>query len=227
MAVWRIATYWINEWGRTMKKESEEFRASLEKVQLPILVLDNKWHQLFQMIGKNQQMKDAEEQVNHLLKEQGRLNQDIKEFKKIKSNLMEEIVANMDQLEEKKTDDSKRTLIENNQKMIEEVNRKLEEASDALLDIPNILKEENEKLMVLCMDYCYDLLKTNGEKIEEIGNWIKKIRVELKKNILLKQDAEIKNQEIYNYMHAFLGAKVINVFDLKYDEDGTVMDEQE
>ena len=210
-----------------MKKESEEFRASLEKVQLPILVLDNKWHQLFQMIGKNQQMKDAEEQVNHLLKEQGRLNQDIKEFKKIKSNLMEEIVANMDQLEEKKTDDSKRTLIENNQKMIEEVNRKLEEASDALLDIPNILKEENEKLMVLCMDYCYDLLKTNGEKIEEIGNWIKKIRVELKKNILLKQDAEIKNQEIYNYMHAFLGAKVINVFDLKYDEDGTVMDEQE
>ncbi len=88
-----------------MKKESEEFRASLEKVQLPILILDNKWHQLFQMIGKSQEIKDAEEQVNHLLKEQGRLNQDIKEFKKIKSNLMDEIVANMDQLEEKRTDD--------------------------------------------------------------------------------------------------------------------------
>ncbi len=209
-----------------MKKESEEFRASLEKVQLPILILDKKWHQLFQMIGKSQDIKDAEEQVNHLLKEQGRLNQDIKEFKKIKSNLMDEIVANMDQLEEKRADD-KRTLIEDNQRLIEEVNRKLDEASDALLDIPNLLKEENEKLMVFCMDYCYDLLKANGEKIEEIGNWIKKIRLELKKNILLKQDAEIKNQEIYNYMHAFLGAKVINVFDLKFDEDGTVLDEQE
>lgn len=209
-----------------MKKESEEFRASLEKVQLPILILDKKWHQLFQMIGKSQDIKDAEEQVNHLLKEQGRLNQDIKEFKKIKSNLMDEIVANMDQLDEKRTDD-KRDIIEKNQKMIEEVNRKLDEASDALLDIPNLLKEENEKLMVYCMDYCYDLLKSNGEKIEEIGNWIKKIRLELKKNILLKQDAEIKNQEIYNYMHAFLGAKVINVFDLKFDEDGTVLEEQE
>ena len=209
-----------------MKKESEEFRASLEKVQLPILILDKKWHQLFQMIGKSQDIKDAEEQVNHLLKEQGRLNQDIKEFKKIKSNLMDEIVANMDQLEEKRADD-KRTLIEDNQRLIEEVNRKLDEASDALLDIPNLLKEENEKLMVFCMDYCYDLLKANGETIEEIGNWIKKIRLELKKNILLKQDAEIKNQEIYNYMHAFLGAKVINVFDLKFDEDGTVLDEQE
>ena len=183
-----------------MKKESEEFRASLEKVQLPILILDKKWHQLFQMIGKSQDIKDAEEHVNHLLKEQGRLNQDIKEFKKIKSNLMDEIVANMDQLDEKRTDD-KRDIIEKNQKMIEEVNRKLDEASDALLDIPNLLKEENEKLMVYCMDYCYDLLKSNGEKIEEIGNWIKKIRLELKKNILLKQDAEIKNQEIYNYMH--------------------------
>lgn len=209
-----------------MKKESEEFRASLEKVQLPILILDKKWHQLFQMIGKSQDIKDAEEQVNHLLKEQGRLNQDIKELKKIKSNLMDEIVANMDQLDEKRTDD-KRDIIEKNQKMIEEVNRKLDEASDALLDIPNLLKEENEKLMVYCMDYCYDLLKSNGEKIEEIGNWIKKIRLELKKNILLKQDAEIKNQEIYNYMHAFLGAKVINVFDLKFDEDGTVLEEQE
>ena len=209
-----------------MKKESEEFRASLEKVQLPILILDKKWHQLFQMIGKSQDIKDAEEQVNHLLKEQGRLNQDIKEFKKIKSNLMDEIVANMDQLDEKRNDD-KRDIIEKNQKMIEEVNRKLDEASDALLDIPNLLKEENEKLMVYCMDYCYDLLKSNGEKIEEIGNWIKRIRLELKKNILLKQDAEIKNQEIYNYMHAFLGAKVINVFDLKFDEDGTVLDEQE
>ena len=209
-----------------MKKESEEFRASLEKVQLPILILDKKWHQLFQMIGKSQDIKDAEEQVNHLLKEQGRLNQDIKEFKKIKSNLMDEIVANMDQLDEKRTDD-KRDIIEKNQKMIEEVNRELDEASDALVDIPNLLKEENEKLMVFCMDYCYDLLKANGEKIEEIGNWIKKIRLELKKNILLKQDAEIKNQEIYNYMHAFLGAKVINVFDLKFDEDGTVLDEQE
>ena len=208
-----------------MKKESEVFRASLEKVQLPILILDKKWHQLFQMIGKSQDIKDAEEQVNHLLKEQGRLTQDIKEFKKIKSNLMDEIVANMDQLEEKRADD-KRTLIDDNQRLIEEVNRKLDEASDALLDIPNLLKEENEKLMVYCMDYCYDLLKANGEKIEEIGNWIKKIRLELKKNILLKQDAEIKNQEIYNYMHAFLGAKVINVFDLKFDEDGTVLDEQ-
>ena len=178
------------------------------------------------MIGKSQDIKDAEEQVNHLLKEQGRLTQDIKEFKKIKSNLMDEIVANMDQLEEKRADD-KRTLIDDNQRLIEEVNRKLDEASDALLDIPNLLKEENEKLMVYCMDYCYDLLKANGEKIEEIGNWIKKIRLELKKNILLKQDAEIKNQEIYNYMHAFLGAKVINVFDLKFDEDGTVLDEQE
>src|SRR5574344_293460 len=114
-----------------MKKESEEFQASLEKVQLPILILDKKWHQLFQMIGKSQDIKDAEEQVNHLLKEQGRLNQDIKEFKKIKSNLMDEIVANMDQLDEKRTDD-KRDIIEKNQKMIEEVNRKLDEASDAL-----------------------------------------------------------------------------------------------
>jgi len=210
--------------GDRVKKANEEFRASLEKVQLPILVLDKKWHQLFQMIGKNEAIVAAEEQVNHFLKEQGRLNQEIKELKKAKSGLMEEIVANMDQLDGVEPRDGMSKVIDDNHRLIEEVNQKIEESSDQLLEVPVLLKEENEKLMVFCMDYCFDLLKANGEKIEEIGNWIKKIRIELKKNIILKQDAEIKNQEIYNYMHAFLGAKIIDVFDLKYEEDGTVID---
>ncbi len=210
--------------GDKVKKANEEFRASLEKVQLPILVLDKKWHQLFQMIGKNEAIVTTEEQVNHFLREQGRLNQEIKELKKVKSGLMEQIVANMDQLDGVEPRDGMSKVIDDNHRLIEEVNQKIEESSDQLLEVPVLLKEENEKLMVFCMDYCFDLLKANGEKIEEIGNWIKKIRIELKKNIIVKQDAEIKNQEIYNYMHAFLGAKIIDVFDLKYEEDGTVID---
>lgn len=210
--------------GDKMKKANEEFRASLEKVQLPILVLDKKWHELFQMIGKNEAIKTSEEQVNHFLKEQGRLNQEIKDLKKVKAGLMEEIVANMDQLDGVEPRDGMSKVIDDNHRMIEEVNQKMEESSDQLLEVPILLKEENEKLMVFCMDYCFDLLKANGEKVEEIGNWIKKIRIELKKNIIMKQDAEYKNQEIYNYMHAFLGANIIDVFDLKYEQDGTVID---
>ena len=39
-----------------------------------------------------------------------------------------------------------------------------------------------------------------------------------------KQADEQKNEEIYAYMHDILGAKAIDVFDLKYEEDGEVLD---
>ncbi len=50
------------------------------------------------------------------------------------------------------------------------------------------------------------------------------MRVELKKNIIIKQANEHKNEEIYAYMHDILGPRALDVFDLKYDEDGQVLD---
>ena len=126
--------------GDKVKKANEEFRASLEKVQLPILVLDKKWHQLFQMIGKNEAIVTTEEQVNHFLREQGRLNQEIKELKKVKSGLMEQIVANMDQLDGVEPRDGMSKVIDDNHRLIEEVNQKIEESSDQLLEVPVLLK---------------------------------------------------------------------------------------
>ena len=45
---------------------------------------------------------------------------------------------------------------------------------------------------------------------------IKKMRIELKKDIIKKQDKEIMNREMYSYMHDIFGAEVINLFDMKY-----------
>ena len=46
-----------------------------------------------------------------------------------------------------------------------------------------------------------------------LGNWINETRMELKKRILIKQDKETKNTEIYNYMHDLLGPEMMEVFD--------------
>ena len=53
--------------------------------------------------------------------------------------------------------------------------------------------------------------------IEELSEWLAKIRIELKKNVVRKQELEIANQEIYSYMHDIFGADVINLFDMKYN----------
>ena len=60
------------------------------------------------------------------------------------------------------------------------------------------------------------VLKSNEKDILEISRWIDQVRIDLKKNIIRKQDKEIINQEMYSYMHDILGPHVIEVFDMKY-----------
>ena len=64
---------------------------------------------------------------------------------------------------------------------------------------------------------CYDNLHANEEQISVIGKWIADIRIELKKNVVRKQEMEIANQEIYSFMHDIFGADVIDIFDMKYN----------
>ncbi len=209
---------------KTSKLENGEFVKALEDVKVPLLVLDEKWHHLFVGVGKSKEVAEWETKVNDLLKLQGKLNQDLKDLKKLKTNLMNSIVDNMDDGSSDGNDALRQKKMEENKRLIDEINVKMEEAEDQLLDIPRSLDEANKMLMIYSMDLCYKKLRTNAAEIEEIGTWIKRIRVELKKNIIIKQADEQKNEEIYTYMHAILGPKMLDVFDLKYEEDGEVLD---
>ena len=73
--------------------------------------------------------------------------------------------------------------------------------------------------MMLTMSFCYEKLRINANEIQEISDWITNVRVELKKNIIKKQNREINNKEIYSYMHDIFGRDVINLFDVKYEEE--------
>lgn len=205
------------------KLENGKFMEALSDVKVPLLPLDQKWHHLFMGIEKTKEIKAAEEKVDELLKLQGKLNDDLKNLKKVKSNLMAGIVDNMDDSDDagKKQRDKK---MDENRKLIDDCNAKMDEIEDQLLDLPRELDAANKVLMVLSMDICYKKLRDNARQIEEIGTWIKKMRVELKKNIIIKQANEHKNEEIYAYMHDILGPRALDVFDLKYDEDGQVLD---
>ena len=62
--------------------------------------------------------------------------------------------------------------------------------------------------MLLSMEYFYSKIRVNQEEAQEIDAWIKQVRVDLKKNIIKKQNREISNREIYNYLHDILGPEV-------------------
>ena len=192
-----------------MAKKEDTYKKALEGKRIPVLTLDNKWHRLFTMMEPDKELKRLEENLNSLLRLQGKMNTESKSIKKIKKKLMDEIVQLME-----RNDSAAEKKIEENKRLIEECNEKLDEYQDKLLDIPKEIDQANYALMIRTMEMCYEVLKVNEKEIEEIGEWISKIRIELKKNIVRKQEKEIKNYELYSFMNDIFGADVIDIFDV-------------
>ena len=140
----------------------------------------------------------------------------MKDLKKIKNNLMAEIVANMPE-DGRQPDPSHQKKIAESKRLIDQVNERIAKYDDDMLDLPRMIDEENFKLMLLSMEICYDEFLSNTEDIEDISAWIKSMRMELKRNIIKKQQMEVKNVELYTYMNDIFGSDVINLFDIKYD----------
>lgn len=186
-----------------MGLDENSFREALSTAKIPVLVLDQKWHRLFAISGKPDDVKQLEEELNELLARQGKLNNELKELKKVKMSLMSNIVSNMDEKNNKVMDD--------NSRLINETNEKIASDEDELLDIPKLIKEKDNELMMATMVFCYGKLRSNSEEINEISDWITNVRVELKKNIIKKQNREINNKEIYSYMHDIFGKNVMNL----------------
>lgn len=198
-----------------MAHSQEKFNEAITKVSVPILILDNKWHKLFGKMNPTREIKELENELTTLLKKQGKLVNENKDLKKIKANLMNEIVANMDDASgDVKSANNKK--LADNKRLINEANEKYDKNEDVLLDLSRDIDVVNKKLMIASMDMCYERLQSNTEEIEEISAWIKEIRIQLKRNIVKKQDMEIYNSELYSYMHDIFGPEVIELFDMKY-----------
>lgn len=199
-----------------MSRKDEVFIPALKDRKIPILTLDNSWHRLFTQTDPSPEIVKLEGELNELLKRQGKVNSETKEIKALKKRLMDEIVEKMDELGDR-TDKSIEKKLNDNKRLIAECNKKLEEYEDDTLDLPRLINDVNYKLMLATMEVCYDQIQANNELIEEISRWVDKMRIELKKNVVIKQQRLKRNQDFYTYMHDIFGADVINLFDMKYN----------
>ena len=194
------------------------FKQALIGKKVPILVLDQKWHRLFAIHGKTDEIKKIEGELGVLLAKQGKYNSELKDLKKLKSKLMSNIVENMDESKENVDSKLREKTLEQDKKLIDDINVQIDEKEDLLLEIPGEIKELNEQLMILSMDYFNDKIVKNREEAREIDEWITNIRIELKKNIVKKQNREINNKEIYSYLHDIFGPEVLELFEIEYDD---------
>jgi len=200
-----------------LQSKEELFRQALRGKRIPVLTLDRKWYRLFDKLGKDG-VKEYEDSLNALLKKQGKLNTEMKNIRGLKKKLMNEIMEMADESSEDQGEKKEKKLSKH-RSLVEECNEKLEAMQDEQLDLPKEIDNVNFELMISTMESCYDLLQENTKDINEIEEWVKQVRVELKKKLLDKQAKEQKNHEIYRYMHDIFGAEVIDLFDLTYDPE--------
>ena len=196
--------------------QSDKFFSAINSTKIPILILDNKWHRIFGKVNPTDEIKKYEKELAELIKLQGKLNNEQKSLKKIKSELMQGIVQNMDGAEVELSEKEREKKLEDNKRLINDTNARLDQNEDSLMELPRKIDEVNKKLMLSTMEMCYERLQNNTVEIEEIADWIKSIRIELKKKVVRKQDLEIYNAELYAYMHDIFGPEVMELFDMKY-----------
>ena len=192
-------------------KDDEEFKKALADKQVPILVLDEKWHRLFAVHGKPDEIHETENELNALLARQGKLNEELKQLKKVKKQLMESIVANMDGTTSEDMDAQREKKLDEDKRLIDETNQKMEENEDELLEIPRQIRDVNRKLMLQSMGYFYEKIRVNKKESDDIDAWINQVRVDLKKNIIRKQNRDINNREIYAYLHDIFGPSTLKM----------------
>lgn len=194
-----------------------DFSEALQGKKIPILTLDNKWYRLLDK-KMRRALSGTEEQLNNLLKRQGKLNTEYKDIKKLKKKLMNEIMEMAGQAEQGGGENMDRKL-EKHRELVEECNQRLEACEDELLELPKEINKLNHRLMTATMEHCYAAMQENTEEIEQIAEWVTQIRIELKKRLVRKQQMEQQNHEIYSYMHDVFGADVVELFDMKYDPE--------
>lgn len=192
-----------------MSRKEEVFIPALKGKKIPVISLDNKWYRLMNGLEKTSRMQKLEDELKELLKRQGKVNTETRALRKQKKLLMENIVDEMDVANAKKQAEYK--------KQFEECNNKLAEYQEEMKELPAQIDKVNFDLMVETMQVCYEAIQENSEKIMEIADWINNIRIELKKNVVRKQQYEQMNQNVYIYMHDIFGAEVIDIFDMAYN----------
>ena len=133
---------------------------------IPILTLDERWYRLVNDKIKTDEIAYWEKQVNELLKKQGRLNTDIKDIKKLKKQLINDVVENMESDDDSR---ARQKLMNQNQRLIQESKDKIANLEDELMELPRELARANEKLLTETLKVCYGKMNSNRSEERRVG----------------------------------------------------------
>lgn len=209
----------MGRFGKTEQKKeqmtTQEMRIweLLKKKNIPIACLDERWLRLFPGSEKTPLIKKLENELKELLKRQGKVNTDLKDIRVVRDKLTQSV---LETAEDTSIPENKRLKKQAaSQRLIVEARQKQDNLELELDELPDKIKEANSALIFESVRVCYQRINQNKQDIDMLEQWIEQMREKLKERVVLKQDKEIMNEEIYTYLHGMLGAGVMEAFDEK------------
>lgn len=183
----------------------------LSKKKLPIVLLDPLWHSIRGQIVSDSISKN-EVVLHDLLKEQGKLTNDYKDYGTVKQNFLKQILILSGDIHNA-GDASK---IEELNKLHESTlgaNQKLEAIENRLDEVEKQIEATNKEIIeeIVAVGYEYiAICKNNRDQLEKEIN-------ELREMVVAKTHERKKNEQIvrgiYNYMHHVVGQNQIEIID--------------
>ncbi|PHV69812.1 hypothetical protein CS063_13940 [Sporanaerobium hydrogeniformans] len=183
----------------------------LETKKLPIVLLDPLWHSIRGQIVSDLIAKN-ERKLHDLLKEQGKLNNDYKDYNVVKQNFLKEILELSGALH---TEDDVAKIAKLN-KLHESTlgaNQKLEDIEKRLQEVESEIEQINKEIIeeIVAVGYGYiTLCKVQVQTLEREIDTLRQKVVE-KTNEKKKNEHVLKG--IYQYLHHVIGQQQIEVID--------------
>ena len=192
------------------KKKEPKRKPALRK-SIPVLIVNKDWHDLF-MGKKPAKIQAAEKRLEVLVKKYSQVKQELKEYEGLKKQLLEGILADMNSISEESTDQLEKKM-ETNTSLIQDLNARMDEGGDLLLDLPHQIDECNKELIFQTAEFFYPKLIENTKEYQLLAEEINDLRRRLRAKLERRVEIEERNDAIYQKLHQILGAELLDELD--------------
>ncbi|AEY67816.1 hypothetical protein [Clostridium sp. BNL1100] len=187
----------------------------LFKNDISLLTLDERWNGLFKNMEKTNDIIECENRIKELLKEQSRLITESKEISIKKKECMDSIIRLTTEVFDKNNKEA-HTKMQECEKSIVAINKKVEENEERLLDIPKEIREENLQLLEYTVKQVYFSIRENQVRVSELDKLIAEAKESLKKMIEERELLAEDYSDTYSYFHDLLGKDELQKLDEIY-----------
>lgn len=197
-------------------KGLEQIKVLLASKKLPIVVLDSLWYQMRDVLSHTD-LTQKETELRELLKEQGKLNNDIKEYNVVKQNLLQKVLVISQEVNEQGSTNKVEELDKVSQ-AITKANETVEQLESRAIEVDDLIDKINKEIIESVVMDAYGSMEAYKVQKKQVEDEIDRLRKEVVEKTEEKKQYDHAITTIYNYLHKMIGYKYLDKVDHKLGE---------